>query len=363
VRQWLLLALFFATSAPAAADPVDDAIKTEMTRQGIPGLSLAIVEDGKITRLGGYGKASLEHDIAVTPDTVFQAGSIAKQFTAISILMLETEGKLNINDSITKFFPDAPKPWREIRLRHLLSHTAGIDDKDSLFDIQKNPDAAAIRKLIWQTPLYAKPGASFRYSNMAFVLLGQVIEKVTGKPYHDYVSARIMKPLNMDASRAISDRAIIANRAAGYEKSDGVLLNQDWVSPAYNSTADGSSYTTARDFARYLAAMDNPPAWLATHLERIAKPTPLTGKMLQPYGMGWFLARVNGIAIHFHSGSWQGFKAFTIRYPALKKSIVFFTNANVTDVNALAANIIPIALPGMPAPPLTDALKPYPDVK
>ncbi len=359
MKVWFFLFIFLAFSAPVLADPVDDAVKAEMLRQGIPGLSLAIVEDGKVTRLSGYGKADIEHDVAVTPDTVFQAGSIAKQFTAISILMLETDGKLNVNDPITKFFPNAPKSWREIRLRHLLSHTAGISDKDSLFDLQNNPDAATMRKLIWQSPLYAKPGVSFRYSNMAFIMLGHVIEKITGKSYHNFINARIMEPLGMTASRVISDRSIIVNRAAGYEKRDGVLLNQDWVSPAFNSTADGSTYTTARDFARYLVAIDYPPAWLSPYLERISKPTPLIGKMLQPYGMGWFLARTNGVDVQFHSGSWQGFKAFLVRYPAAKKSIIFFTNADVTSSDALAAALIPIAFPGMMAPPLTDDLKPY----
>jgi CubicO group peptidase (beta-lactamase class C family) len=351
--------ILFLFPAPVYADPLGDAVKAEMTRQGIPGLSLAIVEDGKVTRLNGYGKATLEHDVAVTADTVFQAGSIAKQFTSTAILMLESDGKLNINDPISRYFPDAPKTWAGIRLRHLLSHTAGIDDNDSLFALQTNPDAAAIRRLIWKNPLYAKPGVSFRYSNMAYVLLGHVIENVTGKPYHDFIDARIMVPLGMKSSRMISDRSIIAHRASGYAKVYGNLLNQDWVSPAFNSTADGSSYTTASDFARYLAALDNPPAWLAPYVERIAAPTPLSGNKLQPYGMGWFLARVGDTDIRFHSGSWQGFIAITVRYPKQKKSIVIFTNTDATNSIALVAAILPVALPGMPSQPPTDTLKAY----
>jgi CubicO group peptidase (beta-lactamase class C family) len=352
--------VFFLLSAPAYADPLDDAVNAEMTRQGIPGLSLAVVENGKITRLNGYGRATLEHDVKVTPDTVFQAGSIAKQFTSTAILMLEDDGKLNINDPISRYFPDAPKSWAGIRLRHLLSHTAGINDNDSLFALQTNPDTAAIRKLVWKNPLYAKPGISFRYSNMAYVLLGHVIEKVTGKPYHDFIDARIMMPLGMKSSRMISDRAIIAHRASGYEKVDGNLLNQNWVSPAFNGSADGSSYTTASDFARYLAALDSPPAWLAPYAERIAEPTPLSGKKLQPYGMGWFLARIGNTDIRFHGGAWQGFIAVTVRYPQQNKSIVIFTNSDATNVTALLAAVLPTALPGLPSPPRTDTLKAYP---
>jgi CubicO group peptidase (beta-lactamase class C family) len=361
VMRHLLFFLVLQFATPACADPLDDAVRAEMARQGIPGLALALVDTGKVVRLGGYGKATLEHDVAVTPDTVFQAGSIAKQFTSLSLLMLEQDGKLSLNDPITRFFPEAPKSWASIRLRHLLSHTAGIDDRDSLFNTQAKVDAATIRKLIWKTPLYAKPGTAFRYSNMAYVLLGQVIEKITGKSYHDFITARIMLPLGMKDSRMISDRAIVANRAAGYEKGDGILLNHEWVSPAFNSTADGSTYTTARDFARYLAALDTPPAWLAPYVERVAAPTPLAGHGLQPYGMGWFLAHAGDTAIRYHSGSWQGFKAITVRYPVQKKSIVLFTNADVTDSTALVSAILPMAFPGMPAPPAPDTLKAYPD--
>jgi len=356
-RIILIFALLWASSA-AHADAVDDAVTAEMARQGIPGLSMAIVTDGKIIQLKGYGKATLEHDVAVTPDTIFQAGSTAKQFTAIAILMLERDGKLKLSDGLSAYFPDTPKTWRDIKLSHLLSHVGGIKDDEKLFALQTNPENAAIRRQIWKTPRTGPAGTSFLYSDMGYVLLGQVIEKVTGAPYHRYLDDNLFKPLGMAATRALSDRAIIVGRASGYEKVDGVLRNQDWVSPAFNSTADGSTYITARDFAAYLVALDAPPAWLVPFRERITRPTRLYNGTLQPYGMGWFLGRVRGTTVQYHTGSWQGFKAIIVRYPASRQSIVLLTNANVTDGYALVAAIIAKALPGLPPPPPTSSLQP-----
>jgi D-alanyl-D-alanine carboxypeptidase len=354
-----LIALLCSHSA-AQADALDDAVTTEMSRQSIPGLAMAIVKDGKIVRIQGYGKATLEHAVAVMPDTVFQAGSTAKQFTAIAMLMLERDGKLKLSDKLSVYFPDTPKAWGDIELGHLLSHVGGIKDDEKLFALQTNPESAAVRQQIWKTPRTGPAGDAFLYSDMGYVLLGHVIEKVTGAPYHRYLDDHIFRPLGMTATRSLSDRAIIVNRASGYEKVDGALLNQDWVSPAFNSTADGSTYTTARDFGVYLAALDAPPVWLAPFRDRITRPTPLNNGTLQPYGMGWFLARVRGTSVQYHTGSWQGFKAILVRYPASHQTIALLTNANVTDNYALAAAVIAKAMPGMPPPPATDTLRPVP---
>jgi D-alanyl-D-alanine carboxypeptidase len=358
--RWLAVIVLFFAAMPALADALDDAVNAEMARQGIPGLSMAIVEGDKVIRVQGYGKASLEHDVAVTPDTIFQMGSIGKQFTAIAILMLEAEGKLSLDDPLSRHFPDAPKTWADIRIKHLLSHVAGIKDNDSLFAIQTNPNAATIRKQIWKTPRNAKAGTAFAYSNMAYVLLGHIIEQKTGAPYHQFLDARIFKPLGMTATRAISDRAIIKGRASGYESVDGKLLNQDWVSPAFNSTADGSSYTTARDFALWMQALNAPPAWLAPYLDRITKPTPAPGGKQFGYGMGWFLINIGGVPVQYHTGSWQGFKAITVRYPKTRQSITIFTNSNGTERYTLLAVVAAQALPGLPTPVESEGLKPIP---
>ncbi len=355
----LIFVALLCCNCLAHADALDDAVTAEMARQGIPGLSMVITTNGKIDRVQGYGKATLEHNVPVTPDTVFQAGSTAKQFTAIAILMLERDGKLKLSDTLSVYFPDTPKTWGDIKLSHLLSHVGGIKDDEKLFALQTNPSPAKMRQQIWKAQRIGRAGDAYLYSDMGYDLLGQVIEKVTGAPYHQYLDDHIFKPLKMTATRALSDRAIIANRASGYEKVDGVLLNQDWVAPAFNSTADGSTYTTARDFGTYLAALDASPAWLAPYYDRITRPTVLNNGMLHPYGMGWFLARVKGTNIQYHTGSWQGFKAVIIRYPQSRKSIAVFTNSSETSYDLVAA-ILTKAVPDLPSPPPTSSLKPVP---
>jgi D-alanyl-D-alanine carboxypeptidase len=339
----------------ACADSVDDTIQAEMKRQDIPGLAIAVMQDGKITRLSGYGMANLEHKVPVTPDTVFQTGSTGKQFASLAILMLEKEGRLSTNDRLSKYFPDVPKNWADIRLRHLLSHTAGIEDNDAMYDLQKTMTFDALRKMNYRNPKKRAAGKAWAYSNVGYQLLGMVIEKVTGAPYHRYLDARIFKPLGMMATRDISEEDIIPNRASGYERKDGKLgaplKNQSWVSSTFNRTADGSTYISARDYGTYLMAMDAPPASLKPLWEKATTPIIAVqpGKPVN-YGMGWFLATVDGVPIRFHTGAWQGFRAYIVHYPTKHAGMVMLVNSDTPEKEQLLKLLTQAALPGMPTP-------------
>jgi D-alanyl-D-alanine carboxypeptidase len=339
-------------SAPACADSVDDAIQAEMKRQDIPGLSIVVMQDGKITRLSGYGMANLEHKVPVTADTVFQTGSTGKQFASLAILMLEQEGKLRIEDKLSKYFPEAPKSWADIRLRHLLSHTAGFEDNDAMYDWQKTMTMDALRKIHYKNPKPRAAGKAWAYSNIGYQLLGMVIEKVTGAPYHAYFTSHIFKPLGMTATRDISEADIIPNRAAGYERKEGKLKNQRWVSPTYSSTADGSTYITARDYGTYLMAMDAPPANLKPLWDKATTPVmQIEPGKPESYGMGWFLATVDGVPVRFHSGSWQGFRAYIMHYPSKHAGMAILVNSDIPEQGPLFKMLTKAVLPGMPTPP------------
>jgi D-alanyl-D-alanine carboxypeptidase len=339
------------------ADRVDDAIQAEIKRQDIPGMSIAVMKDGKISRLTGYGIANLEHKIPVTPDTVFQTGSIGKQFASLAILTLEKDGKLTIEDRFSKYFPDAPKSWADIRLKHLLSHTAGLDDNDALYDLQKTMTFDALRKLHYKTPKPRAAGKVWAYSNIGYHLLGMVIEKITAAPYHDYFTTHIFKPFGMSATRSISEADIIPNRASGYERRGSKLgeplKNQNWVSSTFNSTADGSTYVTARDFAAYLMAMDEPPENMKSLWSKATTPVIQVkpGKPLS-YGMGWFLTTVNGLPVRFHTGSWQGFRTYIVHYPSKHAGMVILVNSDIPEGGALIKAVTNVALPDVPVPDL-----------
>lgn len=337
------------------ATPGDDAIIAEMKRQNVPGGAVGVARDGKVVRVSGFGMASLEHNIPVTADTIFQTGSTGKQFATLAILMLEKDGKLNIEDPLSKYFPDTPKTWHDIKLKHLLSHTAGIEDDDTLFDLTRTPTPDALRKLIFKLPKPRSAGAGWSYSNSGYQLIGLVIEKVTGAPFHDFFAARIFTPLGMTATRGISEADIIPNRASGYEHKDGKLgnplKNQAWVSAIFNATADGSTYITARDFATYLAAMHDPNSPMRPLWDKAVKPVMKAGpKATAFYGFGWFVTTVNGTPIEYHGGSWQGFRAYIIHYPTLKTSIVMLFNSDIPEKNVLFSVVLKSALPGLPSP-------------
>jgi D-alanyl-D-alanine carboxypeptidase len=343
-------------SSIARADSIDDAIQAEMRRQDIPGMAIGVMQEGKITRLSGYGMANLEHQVPVTPNTVFQTGSTGKQFASLAILMLEKEGKLSTEDKLSKYFPDVPKSWADTRLKHLLSHSAGLDDNDAMYDIQRTMTSDALRKMNYKNPKRRAAGKAWAYSNVGYHLLGMVIEKVTGAPYHRYLDAHIFKPLGMTATRDISEEDIIPNRASGYERKDGKLgaplENQSWVSSTFNHTADGSTYITARDFGTYLMALDAPPANLKPLWEKARTPVIAVelGKS-ETYGMGWFLATVDGVPIRFHTGSWQGFRAYIVHYPTKNAGMVMLVNSDIPERWPLLKIVTKAALPGMPTPP------------
>lgn len=352
----LALFLTLAAAQTARADALDDAVNAELKRQTIPGLAIGIEQDGRITRLSAYGSANLEWQAPVTADTLFQTGSTGKQFTSLAILMLEQEGKLSIDDPISKFFPDVPKSWADIRLRHLLSHSSGLDDDYSGVDLQKTLPWDQVRQLIYKMPKTRPAGAKWSYCNAGYMMLGMVIEQLTGAPYHAYFTSHIFKPLGMTATRDISEADIIPGRASGYEregsKLGAPLKNQSWVSTTYNHTADGSTYISARDFTAYLAAMDVPnpafgPLWAKakTPIIRAEPDKPMV------YAMGWMTVTVDGTPIECHSGSWQGFRAFIIHWPRQKTGVVFLVNSDIPEPSALADKVLKAAVPGLPLPP------------
>jgi len=348
--------LSLAAVQTASADALDDAVNAEIKRQNIPGLAIGIEQDGKITRLSGYGSANLEWQVPVTPDTLFQTGSTGKQFTSLAILMLQQEGKLRIDDPISNYLPDAPASWADIKLNHLLSHTSGLDDDYSKVDVQKTLSWDEVRQLVYTMPKTRPAGTQWAYCNMAYLMLGLVIEKMTGAPYHAYFTSHIFKPLGMTATRDNSEADIIPGRASGYERDGGKLgaplKNQAWVSTTFNHTADGSTYITARDFTTYLAAMDGPspafaPLWAAAKAPviKVAPDKPAS------YGMGWFTVTVNGTPIEYHTGSWQGFRAYIIHWPKQKTGVAVLVNSDIPEPSALFDKVIAAAAPGLPIPP------------
>jgi len=327
------LTVFFAVSIataqnPATADAVSEYVKAEMQRQHIPGLSLLVAKGGKIVRAEGFGLANVELQVPVKPETIFQSGSVGKQFTATAVMMLVEEGKISLDDPLTKYFADAPASWKEVTVRELLSHTAGLGDYPKDFNFRKDWTEDEELKLIESIPLAYPPGTNWEYSNFGYVTLGILIHRVTGEFYGDFLQQRIFQPLGMQSTRIISEADIVPNRSAGYRLVKGELKNQEWVAPMVNTTADGSLYFSILDLAKWNAALYAEKLLKRSSLDLMWTPAKL--KNGQPnkghYGFGWFIEERAGHRCIHHDGAWQGFETAIDRYVDDQLTVVALSN-------------------------------------
>ncbi len=329
VRIGLCLLVFvlraLAQDSPAG---VDQYIHAEMNRRQIPGLALLVVHEGKIVKQQGYGLANVELKVPAKPETLFQSGSMGKQFTAAAIMMLVEEGKIGLDDPLTKYFPGAPTNWKKVTVKNLLSHTGGFGDYPKKFDFRKDYTENELLKIVEGIPLGFEPGTKWTYSNLGYLTLGVLIHKVTGRFYGDVLQERIFKPLGMSTTRIINEADIIPNRSAGYRLVKKTLKNQEWVSPTLNTTADGSLYFSIVDLAKWDAALSERKLLKPESYELMWTPVKLRdGKPNKDgYGFGWFIHQVHGHRVIEHEGAWQGFTTNISRYVDDKLTIVVLTN-------------------------------------
>jgi len=307
---------------------VGDYVKAEMQHQHIPGLSLLVARKGQVVLAQGYGLANVELQVPVKPETVFQSGSVGKQFTATAVMMLVEEGKVGLDDPLTKYFKGAPATWNNVTVRELLSHTGGFGDYPKTFDFRKDWTEDQLVKLVESIPLEYEPGTKWKYSNFGFLTLGILIHHVTGEFYGDFLQQRIFHPLDMSSTRIISEADIVPNRAAGYRLVKGELKNQEWVAPKVNTTADGSLYFTTLDLAKWDAALYTEKLLKKSSLDQMWTIAKL--KNGQPdkgnYGFGWFIEERKGHRCIHHDGSWQGFETAIDRYVDDQLTVIALTN-------------------------------------
>ena len=361
-RGWLVLGVL-AWANPLLAQAgdqhrsarVDSLVAAQMKAQRLPGVSLGVMRHGQLIKAKGYGFANLELSVPVTPESVFQTGSVGKQFAATAVMMLVEAGKLSLDDRIIQWFPEAPMPWRNITVRHLLSHTSGIPDygaeestlNKGVVDLHKEYTEDELVRIFTTLPLEFEPGAKFSYSNTGYVLIGALIRRVTGEFYGDYLQEHIFKPLGMTSTRIIDEADIIPNRSAGYLLVNGQLKNQNWVAPSLNTTADGALYSTVPDMAKWDEALYGEKLLKRESIELMWTPVKLNDGKTVPYGFAWRTERVNGHRVVWHDGAWQGFTMAIRRYPDDGVSVVVFTNLdeNNADPGKIAEGVAEIYLP------------------
>jgi CubicO group peptidase (beta-lactamase class C family) len=321
---------------PEQVAKIDAYVNEEIGRERIPGAAVGIYNRGQILLAKGYGLADVELNVPVKAETIFQSGSVGKQFVSAAMMMLVEEGKVGLDDGIVKYFPNAPASWQPIRVKNLLSHTSGLSEYES--DERTGPKGPFYLRLDFTEdelleraeamPIEFAPGEKWAYRNTNYLLLGIMIHKVTGKFYADYLAERIFKPLGMTSTRLISDADIIPNRSSGYELQGDKLQNQSWVSPTFNSTADGALYFNVLDLAKWDEALYGTKLLKQSSLDRIWTVFPLNDGKPNPghYGFGWEITTMNGHKLIEHGGAWQGFTCNISRYVEDRLTVVVLTN-------------------------------------
>jgi CubicO group peptidase (beta-lactamase class C family) len=344
---------------PPAADSVDRFVIAEMRRQRIPGLALAVVSHGRVLKARGYGFANLELRVPATDSTVFQSGSVGKQFTAAGILLLVEDAKLGLDDPITKYLPEGAATWRGVTVRQLLTHTSGIPEyleSDSTpVDLRHDYTEDSLVKLAARRPPTFPPGTHWEYSNTGYLLLGAIIRRVSGVFYGDLLTQRVFRPLGMRTARVISEADLVPNRSAGYQLVDSQIKNQDWVAPSLNTTADGALYLTVRDMVAWDRGLTEGRLLTARSRALMWTPAQLAQDGSVDYGFGWSISPYRGHRAIGHTGSWQGFKTMIQRFPDDSLTVILLANLAETLQRPIVYGVAGMYRPGL-APPYTLAV-------
>lgn len=350
LRRYALSALLTLALAPAAfaqapskasaADAVDDYVTAEMQRQKIPGIALAVVRDGKVTKIAGYGLADREQNVRVAVNSVFKIGSVSKQFIASAIMLLAQDGKLSVDDPVRTFLPDAPETWNGITLRHLLSHTAGLIREGPAFaPFTIQPDIDVVRSG-YPHPLQTAPGEKYAYSNLGYFTLAEIITRVSGKPWSDYIGEKVFAASGMIASRPTTT-APFPNKAKGYTGNDRLAPAADW--PAVRPS--GAFYSTVEDLARWEAVLLTDRVLRESTRKQMWTDVRLNDGRPAGYGFGWSVGTLAGRSAVHHGGSLPGFRAFYLRFVDERLAVIALGNGDDADMQALAVGVATRVLP------------------
>jgi CubicO group peptidase (beta-lactamase class C family) len=348
------------TLSPAEQASVDKVFE-RFTKSPSPGCALGIYRNGEMAYARGYGMASLELGVPITPQTVFDIGSTSKQFTAFSILLLQKEGKLSVDDDIRKFIPEFPDYGKTISLRHLLTHTSGLRDYTALFDLAGVPeqdlttDQDALDLLLRQRGTNFAPGTEWDYSNSGFFLLSQVVQRVSGKTLRDFDAEHIFGPLTMSSTQIFNEHTlVIAGRATGYsynaeKKTFGVEMSN------FEQTGDGSVQTSVADLLHWDENFYSAKIGGRKLLDEMQAPGQLNDGESHGYGFGLFLSTYRGQPIVDHGGAWAGYRADLLRFPRQHTSVAVLCNLAQSHPTRLARGVTDVVLASALQPKPADA--------
>ena len=359
----VLVALTTATSAVYAQHIVGsrdaralraDSVFQRFDRTDSPGCALGVYQDGKVLYARGYGMASLEHGVALSPRSVLDIGSISKQFTAMAILMLQKEGKLSIDDPIRKYIPEMPAYADKVTIRRALSQTSGLRDLYTMMGQTgrtfRGDTIDALRVITRSAEPNYEPGARYLYTNSGWILAAQIVYRLTGKTLAQFAEERIFQPLGMHDTRYLADAAtVIPNLATGYApRSGGFRVARSPYDGAIMGA--GAVHTTVEDFGRWLANYDSGTVGGRDIIETMTTATklndgsPAKSGPTQAYAVGLNAGTLRGLRVVSHGGSWAGYRAHFYRFPDERFAVATFCNLTTSGPDSLARKVAGIYL-------------------
>ncbi len=334
-------------SRAALVASIDSLLSRELAAPAA-GFQVAVVKGRDTLVMKSYGFANVELQVPATTETLFRIGSVTKQFTATAVMQLAEQGKLRLTDSLAKFLPNIPPHWRGVTIRHLLNHTSGIPAYSDLgararpLMMLGAPRDSMIAFLRNDSLLFS-PGSGFYYNNTGYYLLGMVIEQVSGKSYAAYINDNLAVPLGLAHTRYCGTRAVLPNRASGYDRSGTSLVNAAYIDME-TPYAAGSLCSTARDLVLWGAALASGRVISRASYEEMTIPITLASPRPMTYGYGFFVAAVGSYRVLEHPGNIPGFAAHLMRVPSESLYVAVTANTASSPAPQMAYEIARIVL-------------------
>ena len=350
--RYLLLFIFFGVSpfnnviAQEIDQEIDHIIQAVFNDDKGPGGVFLVAKNGRPIYQKSFGKANIELDVDMANDFVFQIGSMTKQFTAIAILMLKDQGKLNTHDTISKYIPDYPN-GNNITIHHLLTHTSGIKDFTSMKSIrdiaQKEMTPKMMLDFFKDEVVDFVPGEKFDYNNSGYLILGYIIELVSGESYEDFIQKHIFDKIGMTQSMYNTDRQIIKKRAYGYQKKQNEYVNKTVINYSV-PYASGALMSTVSDMLKWQNALNQNVLLRKEIAQKAFQKYTLNNGESFTYGHGWHIREMNGTTSREHGGSIFGYKSMGVYIPSEDIYVIGFSNCDCHSPTQVTLNIAKLVL-------------------
>ena len=329
---------------------LDQRIENYLSSSNIPGALVAIASRGQIIHLETYGLANVELSVPVTDNTVFEIGSISKQFVSTAVMLLAQDNKLELDDPIEKFIAGIPSEWLGVTVRQLLTHTSGIPDYEEIasYDIYgERLTPEEIIEIAHSRPMDFAPGTGWYYSNTGYYLLSMIVERVEGQPLGQILKTRIFDPVGMTQTRLADPEAIIEHRAAGYWiNKTGELINRRPTETS-STLGAGGILSSVYDLAKWDEVLYGNELLSADSKTQMWERTQLPNGERTRYGFGWFVNPYNGLPRQYHGGQVAGFVAQFARFSEQEISVILFMNRYRADTRPVWRDVLHTYMPSL----------------